>query len=222
MSSTIKKISDLVIADTQVLVIEGLKAIFEKEGISGITIVHSKDALLEVIHQKIPSMVIMDYFMLDFENHDDLQRIINQFPEMPVVIMTNTLTRNEIVALNTCGIRNILHKTSGQEEIFDCIDFALKGKKYYSGSVLDLLMDAGEGKTGLTSTTWLTASEIEIVRLIADGLTNKEIAQKKTLSVHTIMTHRKNVMRKLGASNASEMIMFAIKSGIIDNIEYHI
>jgi DNA-binding NarL/FixJ family response regulator len=60
------------------------------------------------------------------------------------------------------------------------------------------------------------------VRLLSQGLTNKDIAQKKFLSVHTIMTHRKNIMRKLGASNASEMIMFSIRLGLIDNIEYNI
>jgi DNA-binding CsgD family transcriptional regulator len=68
----------------------------------------------------------------------------------------------------------------------------------------------------------LTASEIEIVKLIASGLTAKEIALKRHISFHTVNTHRKNIFRKLGVSNSSELIMLAIKSGWIDNIEYYI
>jgi DNA-binding NarL/FixJ family response regulator len=86
---------------------------------------------------------------------------------------------------------------------------------------LDLLFDPNEKKSQ-PSPAQLTTSEIEIVRLISQGLTNKEIAVKKILSIHTIMTHRKNILRKVGVSNASELIMYAIKSGLIDNIEYHI
>ena len=68
----------------------------------------------------------------------------------------------------------------------------------------------------------LTASETEIVRLIAQGMTTKEIAAQKFLSFHTVMTHRRNILRKLGVSNASELIMYAVSSGIIDTIEYNI
>jgi len=60
------------------------------------------------------------------------------------------------------------------------------------------------------------------VKLIAEGLTTKEIANRKHLSFHTVNTHRKNIFRKLNVSNTSELIMFAIKSGWIENIEYYI
>ncbi len=68
----------------------------------------------------------------------------------------------------------------------------------------------------------LTASEIEIVKLIAEGMTTKEIASRKNVSFHTIMTHRKNIFRKARVNNASELVMFAIRAGIIDTIEYQI
>ena len=92
-----------------------------------------------------------------------------------------------------------------------------------SSQVLDVLLErkanprptAGEaGK--------LTATELEIVRLIAQGLTNKEIAIRKKLSYHTIITHRKNIFRKLGISNSSELLMYAMRAGLIDTTEYYI
>jgi DNA-binding NarL/FixJ family response regulator len=87
---------------------------------------------------------------------------------------------------------------------------------------MDMLFDLNVKKGLIEETNQLTTSEIEIVRLIGQGLTTKEIASRKILSFHTIMTHRKNILRKLGVSNASELIMFAVRTGIIDTIEYHI
>jgi DNA-binding NarL/FixJ family response regulator len=84
------------------------------------------------------------------------------------------------------------------------------------------LLEKGEWKKTAQETTTLTTAEIDIVKLIAEGMTTKEIASKKNVSFHTIMTHRKNIFRKARVNNASELVMFAIRSGIIDRIEYQI
>ena len=68
----------------------------------------------------------------------------------------------------------------------------------------------------------LTKKEFEIIRLIAQGLSTKKIAAKDFLSVHTVNTHRKNIFKKLGINNTSELIMYAVKTGIVDTTEYYI
>jgi DNA-binding NarL/FixJ family response regulator len=88
--------------------------------------------------------------------------------------------------------------------------------------LLDLLFEISEKKSTGEETGQLTVSEMEIVKLIAEGLTTKEIASRKYISFHTVITHRKNIFRKLGVSSVSELIMYAIKSGWINLIEYHI
>jgi len=213
--------ADILLADSQLLIIEGLKSILSDDYIIA-GVISSRNELLNVLNIKVPSLLIMDHSAMDFDSFDEIRELKMKYPQMALIILTNSLTRNEIVELNGCGIRNLLNKSAEKEELFDCIDAALKGKKYFSGQMLDLLMEPVEKKVIPGSQVQLTASEIEIVRLLSQGLTNKDVAKKKFLSVHTIMTHRKNIMRKLGASNASEMIMFAIRSGLIDNIEYHI
>lgn len=216
----------VIIADTQLLIVEGLRALLNHEGspvsFNRVIVASSKADLIREIENEQPSLLILDYCLLDFENYSDLREFTRKHTSLPVMILTNNFTRNDILELNQCGITNILHKSADREELFDGIVAALKGKKYYSGLVLDLLMESGDRKPAANTPVLLTSSETDIVKLIADGLTNKEIAEKKHLSIHTIMTHRKNILRKVGASNVSEMIMFAIKSGIIDNIEYHI
>jgi DNA-binding NarL/FixJ family response regulator len=98
----------------------------------------------------------------------------------------------------------------------------MQGKKYYSDEVLDLLVNSKSERDEVAPGSGLTPAEIEITKLIASGMTTKEIAAQKHVSFHTVMSHRKNIFRKLNINNTSELIMYAIRTGLIDNIEYYI
>jgi DNA-binding NarL/FixJ family response regulator len=113
-------------------------------------------------------------------------------------------------------------KTAAREDLLEAIEAALKGRKFYDQIVMDMLLDQSEQKRIPQESNTLTASEIEIIRLIADGMTTKEIAVRKHISFHTVMTHRKNIFRKAHVNNASELVMFAIRSGIIESVDYQI
>jgi DNA-binding NarL/FixJ family response regulator len=181
--------------------------------------VSTKAGLLQYLQKETISLVITDYTLFDFDSINDLGDIRKQYPEIGIIVLTNAITHVKIKELNDTGIKNIVLKTDDSDELFHAIEAALKGKKYYSGDVLDILLK----KDGpLEDATLLTTSEIEIVRLIAGGLSTKEIAVKKHISFHTVMTHRKNIFRKLNVSSSPELMMYAIKAGLIDNIEYHI
>jgi len=213
----------IVIGDTQFLVVEGLKSLLANdERLSVAGIVTTKDELLNFLARKPIQLLIIDLASLDFDKSDDLQFIKLQFPQLSILILTNSISKDEFTRLTKVGIKNILYKTAERDEILSAIDSAIKGKKFYSGEVLDLIIELGENKSVMEVSVQLTISEIEIVRLIAGGMTTKEIAKKKCISFHTVNTHRKNIFRKLGVSNASELIIHAIKSGWIDNIEYYI
>ena len=104
----------------------------------------------------------------------------------------------------------------------DAFNAAIAGKKYFCSEVLDLLLERKSASRQLQEPGKLTTAEIEIVRQISQGLTTKEIALQKHLSFHTIITHRKNIFRKLSISNTSELLMYAMRTGIIDSTEYYI
>jgi DNA-binding NarL/FixJ family response regulator len=219
--STAEKKSDIIIADNQFLVIEALKTVLDNRYQIN-NVVRSVRDLKNTLKAGIPKLLIIDYSLLDFNGFDDLREIRKLYPLMEIIILTNSLTRNELTEFNNLGIKNILHKNTDREDLISCLDAAMKGKKFYSDIFLDMIFEINEKKITREETTHLTVSEIDIIRLIAQGLTTKEIAAKKFLSFHTIMTHRKNILRKLGVSNASELIMYAVRNGIIDTIEYYI
>ena len=217
------KFADIVIADSQFLIVETLrKLINESENYSLAGIVETVDELDFVLSKKGKVLLIADNANLYFEETDDLCTFKKKYPELQILILTNAINKADFTALSKIGIRNIIYKNVDREELFDAIEATLKGKKYYSEEIMDLFMELNESKYVVEESKNLTSSEIEIVKLIANGLTTKEIAFKRNISYHTVNTHRKNIFRKLEVTNSSELIILAIKAGWIDNIEYYI
>jgi DNA-binding NarL/FixJ family response regulator len=213
----------IIIADTQFLVVESLKSILqEDERYSVDSVVSVKSELIKVLGKIDKGLLIIDYVLIDSFEIPELKKINQDYPDVPILVLTNSLTKPEILELTKSGIKNIIYKTADKDELLTAIELAIKRKNYYSEEILDLLVEPAEKSHLNEKPGRLTYSEIEIVKFIANGLTAKEIALKKHISFHTVNTHRKNIFRKLGVSNASELIMAAIKAGWIDNIEYYI
>lgn len=213
----------IVVADSQFLVVECLKILIENDlRFSLLSICKTQCELFKILRNESCDVLITDIALLDYNGVSDLQKIKQKFPELAILILTNSISKLEFTELSKIGIKNIIYKTADREEVLMALDSILKGKKYYSGEILDLIIEISESKNVPVENIHLTSSEIEIVRLIAGGMTTKEIAEKKNISFHTVNTHRKNIFRKLCVSNTSELIIHAIKSGWIDNIEYFI
>lgn len=213
----------VLIADSQFLITESLKYILLSEGDFKISnVATDKSELLEALGNENISLLIIDHSLTDIAGISELIEIKNSFPDVKVLIITNSLSKTELHELNLASINNIILKTADRTELFDAIYSTLKGKKYYSNELLDLLFDASENRIINDSAPQLTISEIEIVKLIAEGLTTKEIAAQKFISYHTVISHRKNIFRKLGVNSISELIMYSIKAGWINTIEYYI
>jgi DNA-binding NarL/FixJ family response regulator len=221
--NTVENTNRVLIADSQFLITESLKHILlEDMRFQVSNVVMEKRELTRELANGDIALLIIDPSFIELSSFSELKEIINHYPHLQLLVITNGLTRNEMLELNNQGINDIILKTAGREEIFEALSATLKGKKYYSSELLDLLFDPGEKKNTAEETGQLTISEMEIVRLISQGLTTKEIASRKYISFHTVITHRKNIFRKLGVSSVSELIMYALRTGWINIIEYHI
>lgn len=213
----------LIIADSQFLIVESLKVLIENDlRFSLLSTCKTQCELFKILRNESCDLLITDITLLDYNGVSDLQKIKQKFPELAILILTNSISKVEFTELSKIGIKNIIYKSADREEVLMALDSILKGKKYYSEEILDMIIEISDSKNVPVENIHLTSSEIEIVRLIAGGMTTKEIAEKKNISFHTVNTHRKNIFRKLSVSNTSELIIYAIKSGWIDNIEYFI
>lgn len=218
-----KRISQVLIADSQFLIVEALKYLLEMDNRYAVAGVVANPVELQIVFENVNiDLLIVDHSMIDLNGLSEFKKMLNKFPDVHVLILCNPISKSDFIDFNRLGFKNIIYKTADREEFFSAIDSTLKGRKYYSSELLELIIEMNMGTQSLEETKALTASELEIVKLISQGLTTKEIAVKKNVSFHTVNTHRKNIFRKLGVSNASELIMSAIKSGWIDTIEYYI
>ena len=213
----------IVIADSQFLIIESLTHLIEAENkyvLCGIA--DNRSSLLKLLQLNSPDLLITDINLFDYESLDDLKSILEDFKKLSVLILTNQLTHGELEKLLKFGIKNISLKTDEKQDLLSSIEVAVKQKKQFSDQILDMILELNKNNNTSTEPSSLTQSEIEIVKLIADGHTTKEIAMRKHISFHTVATHRKNIFRKLEINNVSELIMLAVRKGLIDNIEYYI
>ena len=133
------------------------------------------------------------------------------------------LTKNNLNKVLQSGITSYLLKDCDKTEILEAVNSTIKGEKFICGKIVSYLTAEKEivptnsfikslGCDGMS----VTDREIDIIRGIAEGLSNKLIADKLKLSTHTVNTHRKNIMSKLGVNNTAGVVMFAVKNQLLE------
>lgn len=204
------------------LVAEGLKSLFSKDGRFSVTeITGTYEQLVHAIQKGIPDVLVVDGAS-DGYGDADFGELKKKANSPAVLLLLDSVTRTEFQHYSEAGVENIVLKNASGQEILNAAESAANRRKYYSSEILDMILESIESKQQAETENQLTFSEKEIVRLIAGGLTTKDIAARRNISFHTVNTHRKNIFRKLKVNSASELIMKAIKAGWIDNIEYYI
>lgn len=217
-------ICKILIADKQELIVESLSTLINQQpDMELIDAVTSHYFVQQLLETYTINVLITDPSTMDFVGIEQLTKLQQQYTMLSVMVVTNTLNKRDVLELTKAGIKVILTKHCSKQDVLSGIEAAVRVKKYYSPEVLDLLTSVEEPiRNAQDEQGQLTATEIEIVRMISQGLTTKEIAQRKHSSFHTVMTHRKNIFRKLDINNASELVIYAIKTGLIEPMEYYI
>lgn len=208
------------IIDKSEVFAEGLKIILKDHpSIKGVNIiVHPDESFMQSLAASgQQALVFIDYSRLD-KGLQWIKTLLENNSQIKVIAITEELPANILMNALNSGVDAHLLKCCSKEEIHESIDSVLDNKKFYCGNVIRLLdhfnkSDKLEDCEGIT----LSSREIEIIRLIAQGLTNKEIADKLCLSPHTVHTHRKNIMQKLGIKNTAGIVIYAVKENIINS-----
>lgn len=207
----------IVLADAQYLTRTGLKRLLE--GIAAFNVLAEADdeeELLDQLKSHQPQVVILDYNQPDCFSHKTLDHIKNMSPDSKILVISEDNNKNSIYEVLEHGVSSFLTKTCGEEEIIDAINATARGQKFFCTKVLDYLLEKSFAKGESCAPTPLTPREIEIVKLVAKGLIAKEIADELNLSPHTVYTHRKKIMKKLNLNTSSELVLYAVNSGIVE------
>ena len=204
----------ILIADPQSVVRFGVRHVVEsRHDIKIIGEAASNSELIEKLDLLTPDVIIIDPF--NFRNKPSISQLLDLAPESKVLIISDNYSKSEIQPLLKDGIHSFLTKACSKEEILNAIYSVTKGERFFCNKVLNVILNQ-DVPTEDCDFTDLTPREIEVVRLVAEGLSSNLIAEKLSLSSHTINTHRKNIMRKLQVSNSSELVVQAANAGILN------
>jgi len=215
----------IILADNQNITSLGIQFLLAKLNLTNlITESSSKKELFDVLQNDSNALVILDYTLFDFESVNELVVLNSRFEKTDWILFSEELSDDFLVNLlyNTNSFGVVL-KSNSTDEIQTAIREAMKGRRYICNYVSNILLDVSKRNGDIKrQENKLTITEQEILREIALGKTTKEIAAQRFVSSHTIMTHRKNIFRKLSVNNIHEATKYAMRAGIVDMAEYYI
>lgn len=181
-----------------------------------------KEDLVNQLQLSRPNLLIADFMSLGITT-TELQALSKKYTRTKFMVITALLSKNEVNEVLESNVLSYLLKDCDKIEILEAINSTIKGEKFICGKIVSFLSAAPEivsnnsfikslGCDGIP----VTEREIDIIRGIAEGLSNKLIADKLKLSTHTVNTHRKNIMNKLGVNNTAGVVMFAVKNQLLE------
>ncbi|MBP3768235.1 MAG: response regulator transcription factor [Prevotella sp.] len=209
-----------ILADNQDLTRYAFEAIIRKDERNVIHRSTDKAGLMQLLKENENSVVVLDYTLFDFIDEEQLLIISERFAMASWVLVSDELTESFLrQVIYSSHAFSIVFKDSPLKDIRDALRSASRGQRYVSQKVMEQLLSkqSEEKNNGV-----LTATEMEIIKAIAQGKTTKEIAEERFSSIHTITTHRKNIFRKLDVNTAHEAIKYAIRAGWVHPSEFYI
>ena len=213
------------VADNHYLSFLGLSSLFHSYYGAHVVVeqVVNKAILEFKISQAKPNFIVVDYANFDGGGVFDVYAIKKMAPETVVLVISDNQDKKSIKEVVNAGISHYLLKSASQDEFVNALKAIQKGGKFISGDLYDILLQKEKRSYDIYAENHkLTISEIEVVKLIANGKTTKEIADIKNLSFHTVNTHRKNIFRKLAITNSSELVRYAVNMGLMNDLDYYI
>ncbi len=208
------------VADSQQLILAGLKSIlYSNSDFEIVGEAETGNELLDKIKAYTPDILIIDFTSEHFEL-EQLKQVNLKFPHLKILAITPPSSKSVMQAAIKAGVKSYLLKTCDKLEIYEALYATAKGEKFYCSKVLDVIInepDLGSDKSLSANCDGVSISEreSEIIVLIAEGFSNKEIADKLFLSPHTVNTHRKNIMAKIGVNNTAGIVIYAVKEQLI-------
>ncbi|NTW18051.1 MAG: response regulator transcription factor [Syntrophaceae bacterium] len=209
---------NVLLADDHKIVRDGLRILIENHGnMNVVAEAENGQKAITLARELHPQVIIMDISMPDMNGIDATRRITSDFPGIKVIALSMHTDRHFVVGMLEAGAAGYLLKDCAFEELVNAIHTVLDNHTYLSPTITDIVVRnyvRKESKPSLVVSTELTPRERELLQLLAEGLTAKQIAKSLGVSVKTVETHRRNIAQKLGANSVAELIKYAIREGL--------
>lgn len=202
------------IAESSFLVREGLKSVIRSvPEASLVGEAENSGELIPMLVNTSPDILFINYASpLIVES--DVELIMSTLPDIKVIGITDRPDRNSVLRYIKNGIDGHLLYSCDFEEISDSMTYTLKGERFFCGKVIEVIDKENAQRSFTCEGIKLSKRELEVIEYVAKGYSNKQIAEEMFLSVHTVLTHRKNLMSKLGLKNTAGLVIYAVQNGL--------
>ncbi len=208
----------ILLADDHKIVREGLRSILEKElQMEVIAQADNGRSTVQLARDLRPDIVIMDISMPDLNGIEATSQILKEFPSMKIIALSMHSEKKYVSEMLRAGASGYLLKDCAVDELGLAIQVVLNNKIYVSPDVTgvvisDYVQHVEQSKAAASDK--LTAKEREVLQLLAEGNSTKEIAGRLSVSIQTIDTHRQHIMEKLNLFSVAELTKYAIREGL--------
>ena len=209
----------ILIADDHTILRAGIRSLLDMEPDFQVVgeVDNGQDAVFQAGQLK-PDLILSDLSMPKTNGTEAIQRIRSRYPDIKILVLTVHKTEEHVHAALKAGADGYVLKDDTSNELISAINNILAGKTYLSPSicnevVMGYLADPNKEKI-TSSIDQLTTREREVMKLIAEGYKNKDVANYLSISLKTVEKHRSNLMKKLDLHSASSITSFAIKNGV--------
>jgi two-component system response regulator NreC len=210
----------ILLADDHTLMRQGLRRILEEQpGFEVVAEASSGIEAVEAARKFHPDVAVIDVAMKELNGIEAASQILKESPHTAVLMLSMYSDERYVLRAVKVGARGYLLKNSAGEELIQAIQAVQKGMAFFSPAVAQLFEEGMSRLKEVMNTQdrfeLLTTRERQIYQLLAEGNSNKEIAQRLNLSLHTVETHRWRIMEKLDLHSTAELVLSAVRRGVV-------
>lgn len=178
--------------------------------------------LFSELESVAPEILLIDFDTVADFRVEEFEKIRLKYPQLHICVINSSKNPDIVYKVLKYGIINYIPRECDDEELRNALKATMKREKLFGSFVVGVLLNKKIWDPKEENKIRITNKEIEIIKLLAQGMTTKDIAKKIFISHHTVNTHRKNIISKLRLKNTSDLVMYAVRNGIVDTIEYYI
>jgi two-component system, NarL family, response regulator NreC len=202
------------LADDHLILRQGLRAILEKSGIEVVAEASDGMEAVRLVEELRPQVAVLDLAMPVLNGLDAARELQRRVPETAIILLTMHTEEQYILAALQSGVKGYVVKTQAAEDLVHAVEQVCAGSLYLSAGVSQVVTQAYLKKTEPMSEP-LTPRERQVLQLVAEGKTTKEVARLLEISVKTAESHRTRVMDKLDIHDVAGLVRYAIRRGLI-------
>lgn len=206
----------LLLVDMQYLTRAGLSSLIRScAGLELVGEIENTRELLPFVRDTRADILLIDYQYGDIKDYSIIEKVKKESPDTEILVITEDDDQIRIHQVIGLGVKGFLTKTCDQQEIIHAIHSVAKGKRYFCNKILELVVENKLENNEELRDSALSPRENEVLRLIAKGFSTLCIANELHVSVHTVNSHRKNILKKLKLKSPAQLIVYALEKGLV-------